>query len=78
MQHTIVTRTAESISDADLAESYARRVRPLVERYGAGSPRVAAVQARWGRMFEQRRAARDLPRDITALADAIATPVAVS
>lgn len=49
---------AERLTDEEIYERYVKRVRPLIAAYGAGSPRVAAVQARYGRMLERAQAAR--------------------
>ncbi len=63
------TRAAHQLSEEEITARYIKRVRPLVEAHGAGSPIVAAVQARYGRMLEDRQASHDLEAtDMTALA----------
>lgn len=56
----IVAVRADCLTEDEIYERYAKRVRPLIEVHGAGSPRVAAVQARYGRMLERAQAARRL------------------
>lgn len=54
----LIATRADQLTDAEIHERHAKRVRPLIETHGAGSPRVAAVSARYARMLERNQAAR--------------------
>ena len=60
MRAVSVRGAAEQLTEEEIYERYAKRVRPLIQTHGAGSPRVAAVQARYGRMLERAQAARQV------------------
>lgn len=64
------TRTATSLTDAELVASARRRLGPLIERYGAESPQVVRALERWSKL-ERARTADD---DLTALLDTLGLP----
>jgi len=62
------TRTAGAMSDRELRESAKRRLEALTARYGADSPQVSAMLARWA-LLDQARTANDDVAAITAALD---------
>lgn len=61
------TRSATTISAAELTVSARRRLDALTARHGADSPQVAAALARWGRILDTTTAADDTMALIDAL-----------
>lgn len=64
----LAVRRVATLSTEELVESAARRLRPMIDAYGAGSPRVAEVIGRWSTMVDARANDRDLLALVTATA----------